>query len=105
VFEELETKIERNDVKKYARRIFEILGYQAPMALNTNNPSCPWQFWLFKRVWRYLPIPVYKEIVLWYQQKGAFTFFQMVDEAQRMLDRYQPPNRSIAMPHQQQQPL
>jgi hypothetical protein len=27
VFEELKTKMEGNDVKKYARRIFEILGY------------------------------------------------------------------------------
>jgi hypothetical protein len=69
------------------------------MALNRNDPSCPWQFSLCKRVWSNLPIPVYKEIVLWYRQKGACTFFQMVDEAQRMLDRYQPPNKSIATPH------
>jgi hypothetical protein len=41
VFRELETKMERNDVKKYARCIFEILGYQAPMAVNRNNSSCP----------------------------------------------------------------
>jgi hypothetical protein len=58
VFEELETKMEGNSVKKYTRRIFEILGFQAPMALNINNLPCPWLFLLCKRVWSNLPIPV-----------------------------------------------
>jgi hypothetical protein len=98
VSEKLETKIKGIDVKKYARRIFKILGYQAPMALIINNLSCLWQSSLCKRVWSNSPLRVYKKIVLWYQQKGACTFFQIVDEEQRMLDRYQPPTKNIATP-------
>jgi hypothetical protein len=73
------------------------------MAPNRNNASSPWRSSLCKRVRSNLPIPVYKEIVLWYRQRDTCTFFQIVDQEQRMLNRYQPPKRDIPTPHQQQQ--
>jgi hypothetical protein len=79
-------------------RYYDILSRQLNDVLDRDSKTCPHQFWMQKRPMSELPISVRHEVLAMWNAEGGGNLYELVEIAQRELDKFVKPPLSYNRP-------
>jgi hypothetical protein len=91
-------KLVDKNLQTWAMRYYDIVSRQTNDVLDRDSKTCPHQFWMQKRLMSELPISVRHEVLAMWNAKGGGTLYELVEIAQRELDKFYKPTLNYNRP-------